>query len=97
MRDARLRNDDTERLMPDAADKVVEDEARAMELLERQRLEREARIAESMRSFDPSLPQWCNDCAEQIDPDRLMAHPRASRCTACAEIYEKNMRERYPR
>jgi RNA polymerase-binding transcription factor DksA len=86
--------------MADAADQVTADDERAMALLERQRQEqaaRDARIAASMHAVDPSLPQYCNDCAEQIDPDRLMAFPRASRCTGCAEAYERKMRARWPR
>lgn len=82
--------------MADAADKVVADEERAMQLLAEQEEARRARIEESLRGFDPSLPLYCDDCEEQIDPDRLMAYPMASRCTACAAAYEKAMRARYP-
>lgn len=79
--------------MPDAADKVVADEERAMALFEQQR---QARIAESMRGFDPALPLYCDDCDEQIDPERLAAYPMASRCTACAAAYEQRLRARWP-
>ena len=85
--------------MGDAADKVVEDEARAMELLEQQeraRIEREARIAASMRVPDPNAPRYCRDCKEQIDPARLKIYMYAPRCTACSAAYEKDMRARYP-
>ncbi len=74
--------------MPDAADKVTEDDERAAQqfLDERARVRK---IEESMRGYDPTLPQYCNDCGEQIDPARLDAYPRASRCTACASAYEQ--------
>lgn len=85
--------------MADAADKVVEDDERAMALLqqqEQQRRDREALIAESMHCYDPTIPLYCDDCDEQIDPERLAAYPKASRCTTCATAHEKHMRARWP-
>lgn len=79
--------------MTDAADKAAADEERAMALLEAQ--QRQARIDESLRGFDPTLPQYCNDCAELIDPERMAAYPRASRCTACGTAYETASRKRW--
>lgn len=67
-----------------------------MALLEKQRVEQQERIAVSMRGFDPTLPLYCDDCEEQIGPDRLAAYPHASRCTACATAYEVRMRARWP-
>lgn len=82
--------------MADAADQATEDDARALEQFMAARA-RQRRIDESMRGYDPTLPQYCNDCGEQIDPARLAAYPRASRCTDCAAAWEARMRARWPR
>lgn len=84
----------------DAADIAGEQEARALERYEadrRHQLERERRIAESMRGHDPTRPMYCHDCGEQIAPDRLVAYPMAARCTACSAAYEAAARARWPR
>lgn len=82
--------------MPDAADIVTEQDARAVEqfLAERRR---EQLIAESMRGFDPTLPLYCDDCGEQIPPERLAAYPKANRCTPCSAAKEAAYRARWPK
>lgn len=32
----------------------------------------------------------CSDCADPIGFDRLLAHPTASRCVLCQELYEQS-------
>ena len=71
--------------MADAADKAAADDERAMALFEEQR---QARIAESMRGYDPSLPINCVDCSEIVPVERLVAYPRTRRCTSCASEVE---------
>lgn len=81
--------------MPDAADQVVDNDQRAMELLEEQLHERrrQQRIADSHRLRDPAKPLHCLECEEVIDPRRLHAFPRASRCARCASEIERAFAE----
>ena len=58
--------------------------------------QRQRRIAESFREYDPSLPVNCVDCAEIIPKDRLEAYPRTQRCQPCASEVERGYRERWP-
>jgi RNA polymerase-binding transcription factor DksA len=75
--------------MSDAADKVVADDERAMELLEQQL--RRDRHAESMRPhvFDPD--RRCDDCSEPIGIERLKLLSNTGRCAACARIAEQRL------
>lgn len=79
--------------MADAADKAAEDEARAMALFEEQR---QARIAESMRPYDPEAPINCLDCGEEVSIERQRAYPHTRRCTRCAAEVQKGYRDRWP-
>lgn len=72
--------------MGDAADQVTSDEERAMALFEEG--QRKARIAESMRPYDPSEPINCVDCSEIVPVERLLAYPRTRRCQPCASDVE---------
>ena len=80
--------------MADAADKAAEDQERAQALFDEE--QRRARIAESMRGYDPSLPVNCLDCSEIIPPERLAAKPHTRRCVGCAEDVERDYRARWP-
>ena len=71
----------------DAADKVTEDDAKAMALFEQQRRDR---IAASFRPRIPDEEARCCDCHQLIGVKRLKAQPCASRCTQCAENLERN-------
>lgn len=59
--------------------------------LEEQR--RQDRIAASHRLCDPATPRHCLECMEVIDPRRLDAFPRASRCARCASEVERAIAE----
>ena len=80
--------------MADAADQAAAHDEKAMALFEEQR---RARIAESMRGYDPSLPVNCVDCGEDVPPARLQAYPHTRRCQPCASEVERGYRERAPR
>ena len=85
--------------MSDVVDDVNEQQARALERFEAAQAvqrEREQRIAESMRGFDPTIPLYCDDCGEQIPPERLAAYPKANRCTPCSAKKEAEYRARWP-
>lgn len=77
-------------MMADAADMASDAEERAMAQFEAQR----ARIAESLRGYDPSLPVHCVDCGEIVPPARLAAFPRTRRCLGCAAEVERHYVER---
>lgn len=81
--------------MSDAADKVVDDDARAMDAFEQQ-LALRRRIEESMRSYDPTRSVDCLDCGVVIQADRLKAAPHTRRCTACAQLVEQRLFSRGP-
>lgn len=80
--------------MADAADKVVDDDERAMALFEEQR--RQQRIAESRKPYDPDLPVDCFDCGMPVTAARLQAYPRTRRCTPCAALVEASYRRAVP-
>lgn len=80
--------------MSDAADKVVDGDARAMDAFEQQLQRR--RIEESMRSYDPTRSVDCLDCGVVIQADRLKAAPQTRRCTACAQLVEQRLFSRGP-
>lgn len=86
--------------MPDLIDAVGEQEARALERFEAEQAvqrERELRVAESMRGYDPTLPLYCDDCGEQIPPERLVVYPLANRCMPCSAKKEAEYRARWPK
>lgn len=80
--------------MPDAADKATADDERAMARFEEE--QRQRRIAESMRGYDPSLPVNCVDCGEIVSSERLEAYPHTRRCTPCAADVEASYRRDVP-
>jgi DnaK suppressor protein len=57
--------------------------------------ERLRRIEASIAPAKPGDERDCRDCGEEIAPERLAILSRASRCTACAEIFERKFR-RFP-
>lgn len=76
----------------DDADRTSAREELAMAQFEEQ--QRQRRMAESLRPFDPSLPIHCVDCGETVSPQRLAAYPRTRRCVACAAEVERYFKER---
>lgn len=78
--------------MADDADRTTDREEAAMARFEEQ--QRQARIAESLRPFDPKQPIHCVDCGEVISPKRLAAYPRTRRCVDCAAEVERQYKER---
>lgn len=68
----------------------------ASELEEREReavlLAHKARIAESMRGYDPSRPRYCGDCGDLIQAERLRIYPMTGRCTTCSAAAETRLR-----
>lgn len=80
--------------MSDVADKVVDDDARAMDAFEQQLQRR--RIEESLRPYDPKRVVDCLDCGALIHPARLKAAPHTRRCTACAQAVEQRLFSRGP-
>ena len=79
--------------MADAADKAAEDQERAQALFDEE--QRRARIAESMRGYDPGVPVDCMDCGVIVPAARLEAYPRTRRCQPCACKVERDYRERW--
>lgn len=75
--------------MGDAADKAEGDRERALELWEKDREERQRRIAAAMQPYNPKLPRFCCDCHARLSRARLKAQPCAARCVRCAEIIER--------
>lgn len=80
--------------MTDAADQVVKDDEKAMARFEEE--QRQRRIAESMRGYDPARPVNCVECAEVIPLERLAAYPHTRRCQPCASEVELSGRNRWP-
>lgn len=78
--------------MADDADRAADREEAAMAQFEEQ--QRQARIVESRRVFDPSMPVHCVDCGERIHKQRLAAFPRTRRCVDCAAEVERAYQER---
>ena len=68
--------------MLDAADIAADNEARAMALFERQRLEQQVAMP------DPQ-PIDCINCGEPVPLARLRAVPRTLRCARCASEVER--------
>ena len=79
-------------MMADDADRTTDREEAAMARFEEQ--QRQARIAESLRPFDPGQPIHCVDCGEEVPAARLHAYPRTRRCVDCAAEVERHFRER---
>lgn len=73
--------------MADAADLAAAQDEAAMARFEEQ--QRQKRIAESMRGYDPSLPVNCLDCGDDIPRARLDAYPHTRRCQPCASEVER--------
>ncbi|WP_411832310.1 TraR/DksA C4-type zinc finger protein [Pseudoxanthomonas mexicana] len=72
--------------MIDAADKVVQDDERAMELfLQSRQRHQAAPDAWAQRSDEIH----CLDCGEVIPPARLVAMPHTKRCQPCASDVER--------
>lgn len=83
--------------MADAADMVAAMDARQMQQMEEAlRADRERRIAESMRGYDPSLPVNCVECGEPVPPERIEAYPYTRRCVDCASEVERRYRDGVP-
>lgn len=80
--------------MADAADHASAADEAAMARFEEQ--QRQARIAESMRGYDPALPVNCVDCGEDVPKARLEAYPHTRRCQPCASDVELGIRKRWP-
>lgn len=80
--------------MADAGDHAVDQDEKAMARFEEE--QRQKRIAESMRGYDPTLPVNCVDCSEIVPPERLEAYPHTRRCQPCASEVERGYRERWP-
>lgn len=81
--------------MADFADEGsrLEEQHRAAAIdAQRAEAERQARIAESMRGYDPSEPRYCHDCGELIPVERLRIYPMTGRCTACSAEAERRLR-----
>lgn len=78
--------------MADDADVAASRDEAAMALFEES--QRQARIASSLRVFDPSLPVQCVDCGSDVPEARLRAYPRTRRCVDCAAEVERHYRER---
>lgn len=74
--------------MHDAADKVNEDEARAWELFEVARQERERR-EHAGRTRYPVVQRHCLECGEPVPEERLRVLPHTRRCVRCAERIER--------
>ncbi len=72
--------------MADHADKAAEDEARAMELFQRQR---QALHIAPDNAFARVSGINCVDCGEVIPDARLRAVPRTLRCAVCAAEVER--------
>lgn len=72
--------------MIDAADKVVQDEERAMELFQQSRQRYQAPDSAWARRSDEI---HCVDCGESIPPERLAAMPHTKRCRPCASDVER--------
>jgi RNA polymerase-binding protein DksA len=59
----------------------------ARELALRQNLERTLRQVEhALRRFDKGVYGICEECGQQIDPERLQVLPYATLCLACKEL-----------
>ena len=76
--------------MHDGADKAAADEARAWELFEADRKERDERYAaERARVFARVQVMHCLECGEEIPRERQLALPHTRRCARCAADVER--------
>lgn len=73
--------------MADDADIAAARDEQAMARFEEQ--QRQRRMTEGMRPFDPSRQVHCVDCGEVVPPARLAAYPRTRRCQPCAAEVER--------
>lgn len=65
----------------------------ALELAERRtEEEREAAIAIASRSLCKPGTMACEDCGNDIAPERRIALPSATRCIHCQTLFEKGRR-----
>jgi len=48
-----------------------------------------ARIAASFEPRDPAVERQCIDCDAEIEPERLQALGKTSRCAACAHEHAR--------
>lgn len=74
--------------MADAADQVAALDERTRADFEA--FQRERRIQESMKGYDPTRPVNCTDCGDDIPPERLSAMPHTRRCARCAADVERS-------
>lgn len=77
--------------MPDDADNataIIERERESALAAHHAEEAHRARIAESMKPYDPSLPVDCLDCGARVPPERTERYPHTRRCTACASDIE---------
>lgn len=78
--------------MSDAIDQAQVTEERDRALALAAHAARAARIAESMRPFDPAAARLCFECDQAIEPGRLKALPLTGRCASCAQEFEERQR-----
>ncbi|MCD0281299.1 TraR/DksA C4-type zinc finger protein [Xanthomonas melonis] len=76
--------------MHDAADKASADEARAWELFDTDRRDREQRHAlERARVFTRDVLMHCLECGDEVPQARQLALPHTRRCVRCADQVER--------
>jgi RNA polymerase-binding transcription factor DksA len=73
---------------------VADDIDRAQEREQQDRdraiLAAQSRVEESFKPRDPSVANFCIDCDEAIEPERLRALSfKTSRCASCAHLHAK--------
>ncbi|WP_228877279.1 TraR/DksA C4-type zinc finger protein [Xanthomonas campestris] len=74
----------------DAADKANEDEARAWELFDADRRDREERhTLERERVFNRVVQMHCLECGDEVPQARQLALPHTRRCFRCADQVER--------
>ncbi|MDP1696483.1 MAG: TraR/DksA C4-type zinc finger protein [Xanthomonadaceae bacterium] len=79
----------------DIASALEEQQRDAALAAQRAASDRRARIAESMRGYDPALPRACVDCGDTIPLERLRIYPMTGRCTGCSAEAEKRLSARH--
>lgn len=47
-----------------------------------------ARVAESFKGYDPTVPIDCLECGDPVPLERSERYPHTRRCTACASDLE---------
>ncbi|CAD7380826.1 MULTISPECIES: TraR/DksA C4-type zinc finger protein [Xanthomonas] len=76
--------------MHDAADKANEDEARAWELFDADRRDRDERhTLERARVFNRVVQMHCLECGDEVPQARQLALPYTRRCFRCADQVER--------